>query len=308
MTKTSPPKWRDLAGMIVFHGLRILEFILPPKVLRCVLYPAAAVLAGRDVFFRRQNKMAFHLLPATWPTVKTNTSDFVQIRIRYHLSRAIANWPDRLGNQRWRSRFSIQGNSLEEAVQLRRPIILVSAHFGPFHLGAYFLRALGFRLATFVGNAQEAQSASRRAKDRLSHFLEMPHTFSAQDNLRDVYRFLEKGNILRTAFDIVMGKMIRVPLCDRSVCFATGSIRLAAATGAVLIPYVISEREPWKFVLHLGQPVPPEFLGASPDIQSAAAHVVFECCQFFQSSPDEARGEMLEAIARAESHAELITT
>ena len=308
MTKTSPSKWRDLIGMIVLYSARVLEAIFPPPVLRFVLYPAAAVMACRDVFYCRYNEAAFHLLPTTWPRVKTNTSNLLEIRVRYHLSRVIANWPDRLGNPRWRSRFSIQGNCLEEAVKVGRPVILVSAHFGPIHLGGYFLRAFGFRAASFVGNAEDVHSASRRAKDRLSHYPEMPHVFSAEDNLRDIYRFLEQGNILRTAFDVNTGKMIQVPLCDRSVCFATGSIRLAAATGAALIPYVISESEPWKFVLHLGRPVPPEFLKASPNVENAAAHVVNECGRFFQISPHEASGEMLGAFTHPESRPEPITT
>lgn len=169
-----------------------------------------------------------------------------------------------------------------------KPIILVTAHFGPLHLAGYFLRAFGFPVATYVANPDLADSVSRRAKDQLSFFPEIPHIFSAKDPLRNVYRFLEKGNILRVAFDMNVGKQLQVSYLDREVDFATGSIRLAIANGATLIPYAISEVKPWKFIIHVGHPVPPEFLAGSPDIEKAAIHILSECCQFFKSAPLQA--------------------
>src|SRR5690606_28188185 len=113
MTKTVPSKWRNALGMFVFHVSRTLEFVFPPTMLRYILCPVAAILAGRDSIQNRFSFPQFHHLPPDWPPVSMTAVSFFRIRVRHHLSRAIANWPDRLGENRWRKRFSIEGNFLE---------------------------------------------------------------------------------------------------------------------------------------------------------------------------------------------------
>jgi lauroyl/myristoyl acyltransferase len=286
--------------MGIFAFSRILERIFPPLLLRRVLLPVAALMAWRDI--SKWTEVSFDHLPAGWPAVSQTYGARFKRRVRYHLSRVICNWPDRLSQPHWRRRFEIQGSFLEEAQKAGRPVILLSAHFGPLHLGGYYLRALGLPVATYVGDANSAKSITRRTKDRLSHFPAMRHIFSAEDGTREVCRFLSKGNMLRMAFDLNLGKTLPVPLGLGYFSFCTGPLRLAAATGSTVIPYVIAERAPWDFVLHLGEPVPAELLAGVPDLDQAAAHVLGECCRFFRQWPDQTHDDLLTCFSKMDSH------
>lgn len=290
-------KLRDISGMIVLCGVRLLENVFPPDILRCVLFPFAAILALRDVFRRRWLEIPFNRLPATWPRVKTTRALLFKLRVRFHLTRLITHWPDRLSEPRWRERFKIEGSVLDEAIKAKRPAILVSAHFGPFYLPGYLFRAAGFPMATFIGDIVAAKSMVRRYKNRLTHFPGLRPFFSEEDHLREVCRFLEQGNMLRMAFDYPTGKQINIRADGANVHFATGSIRLAALTDSILIPFAISESKPWKFVMHLGAPVPSHLLGKSPEVEGAAIHIVNECFKFFKISPEESGHELLRIIS-----------
>lgn len=305
--KTLYSRIRDIVGMTVLHIVRALETVFPPDALRRVLLPLAAILALLDICFRRSKTIPFDKYPASWPPVRRSVHLFFKLRTRFHLTRLITHWPDRLGETRWRERFEIKGGVLDDAMGSKRPVILVSAHFGPFHLPGYLLRAAGFPVATFVRNTAAAKSMVRTYKTRLGHFPEMRHWFSAEDPLREICRFLKQGNILRMAFDLPIGRLVEVRMDETIIRFATGSIRLAALANARLIPFAISEREPWKFVIHLGEPVPSELLGDSPDIQRAAAHIVTECFNIFKLSPEESGGELLDAISSAAPVGETIS-
>ncbi|NQX02344.1 hypothetical protein HQ447_16930 [bacterium] len=293
--------WRiEKIRMGLFAVTRMLERMFPPLLLRGVLFPVTALMAWRDVSSWAEG--SFDHLPAGWPAVAQTYGARFKRRMRYHLSRMIGNWPDRLSQPHWRRRFEIQGAFLEEAHQAGRPVILLTAHFGPMHLGGYYLRALGLPVATYVGDTKAAKSVTRQARDRLSHLPAMRHVFSAEDGMREVCRFLSEGNMLRMAFDLDIGTTLPVPLDQGTIPFCSGPLRLAAATGSTVIPYVIAERAPWKFVFHLGDPVPAELLAGVPDLEQAAAHVLGECCRFFRRWPDQTHDELLARLSNRESH------
>jgi hypothetical protein len=277
-------------GMVVLHGSRLMEKALPPPLLRLALYPTAAVLALRALLTARPSSEQASQCP---PPLGHQKSWSFEALVRGQLSRFLSNWPDRLGQRHWRRRFQIHGDWLEQAMRSGQPVILVSGHFGPFHMVGYFLRAMGYPAATYVRDAARSRWPSRRAKERMSQVANLPTHFSAADPLREVFRFLKQGNILRMAFDVPVGKTIQVPCADTTLTFATGSIRMAAALNAILIPYVIYESSAWNFVLHLGKPVPPEHVAANNDPAPAAKHILTECWEVFRHSPDQAQPVLL---------------
>ena len=287
---------RDVIGRIVFHGARTMERLFPPPILRCVFFPIAMALALRDLSRRRWLEIPFCKLPPNWSVNRTLPLLF-NIRSQFHLTRLMANWPDRFSEPHWCSRFKIEGMEfLEQAMREKRPVILVSAHFGPLFLLRYFLRAMGWPAATFIGGPASSRPDVRRDKDRLAHFPGLPHVFGPDQSLRDVHRFLQQGNILLMAFDVPTGERIEVACDEVKVRFATGSIRLAASTNARLIPCIISECDPWKFIIRLGQPVPSAMLSPCPDREGAARHIAKECFQSIKASPAECGHELLDAL------------
>jgi len=289
-----------MIGMVVLHGARLLEKVLPPPLLRLALYPVAAVLALPDLLTARASRKQASQCP---PPLGHQKSWRFGALVRGQLSRFPSNWPDRLGQPHWRRRFQIHGDWLQQAMRSGQPVILVSGHFGPFHMAGYFLRAMGYPAATYVRDAARAKLPSRRAKERLSQVANLPTHFSAADPLREVFHFLKQGNILRMAFDLPVGKTIEVPCANTTLTFATGSIRMAAALNAILIPYVIYESSPWNFVLHLGKPVPRELVAANKDPAPAATHVLAECWEVFRHSPDQAQPILLAAFPPASAAA-----
>ncbi len=278
-------------GLTVMHASRLLEALLPPGLLRWALMPFASIITLCSLLAEPRSHAAARARACGHPGARFKS------RLRLQLSRFVSTWPDRLSEPRWQRRFEIRGTALQQALATGRPVILVSGHFGPFHLVSYFLRAKGIPAATFIGNPARATRATRRAKIRLSRLPGIKTTFSSQDPPREIHRFLKQGNVLRMAFDVPVGTVIEVPCGAVRLSFATGSVRLAAATGATLIPYAISEPHPWHFVLHLGAPVPPELLAPKADPAPAAQHIVAECWGFFSQSPAQAQAILLAAVS-----------
>ena len=73
-----------------------------------------------------------------------------------------------------------------------------------------------------------------------------------------VRQFLGAGQRLLIMVDVDRGKQIHVPFENHSFRMATGAIRLAALTGAELIPCVIVETGSWKFAIYFGTPSAPK--------------------------------------------------
>jgi len=291
MTRHLQSPWIDSLGLAFLHASRLLEALLPPQLLRWALLPFAAAIALYSLLVEPRSQAAARARACPHPGTRFKS------QVRLQLSRFVSTWPDRLSEPRWQRRFEIRGAALQQALATGRPVILVSGHFGPFHLVSYFLRANGIPAATFIDNPARAMRASRRAKIRLSRLPGIKTTFSSQDPPREIHRFLKQDNVVRMAFDVPVGTTIEVPCGAAQLSFATGSIRLAAATGASLIPYAISESSPWHFVLHLGSPVPPELLARKADPAPAAQHIAAECWGFFSQSPAQAQAILLAAMS-----------
>jgi lauroyl/myristoyl acyltransferase len=283
-----------MLGVAVLHTSRLLESLLPPRLLRWAFVPLSAALALHGILRHPPSPASRRARP--YPLAAEHSAAF-RARLRLQLSRFLSNWPDRLSAPHWRRRIEIHGAALDVARRSGRPVILVSGHFGPFHMAGYFLRAMGYPVASFIGNSGRSRWASRRAKDRLSHLPNIKHVFSAEDPLREVFGFLKQGNILRMSFDVAAGKSIKIPCADTLLSFATGSVRMAAATGATLIPFAISEVAPWRFAIQLGTPVPPELLSPGEDPAPAARHILTECWRFFSQAPAQAQPILLEAFS-----------
>jgi lauroyl/myristoyl acyltransferase len=99
--------------------------------------------------------------------------------------------------------------------------------------------------------------------------------------------------------DVDRGKQVYVPFENSLFRMATGAIRLAAVSGAELVPCLIRETASWKFVIHFGDPVPQSYLGSSPDLKGAAAHLLKEFFKVIPNYPEQCNHRLLSAISVA---------
>src|SRR5436189_1278391 len=114
-----------------------------------------------------------------------------------------------------------------------------------------------------------------------------------------VRKCLGPGRRLFVMVDVGRGKQVYVPFESYFFRMATGAIRLAAVSGAELVPCLIRETTSWKFVIHFGNPVPQSCLGSSPDLKGAAAHLLTEFLKIIPSYPEHCNHRLLSAISPA---------
>jgi lauroyl/myristoyl acyltransferase len=185
-----------------------------------------------------------------------------------------------------------------DLIQLRdqgRRLVLASLHFGPVETLPYWLRANGIVVTTLRGKAHPWKRLKRR-QYALSPPTDVP-VFLTVNHLPRVRQSLGPGGRLLVMVDVNRGKQVYVPFDDHLFRMATGAIRLAASADAELIPCLILESAPWHFTLHFGTPVPRTYLGRSPDVRAAAAHLLSEFLKVVTLCPEQCGRRLLSCIS-----------
>jgi hypothetical protein len=275
-------------GWMFYHLLRGLERRISPGILRMILLPCVCLftlfqwdrLSGLYRGFSRP--FARHLLPGNLPM------RLYRQQVRYHLSRILSFWPDRLASERWRRRCRITG--LDHLAQSRdgdRPVILACLHFGPPPaVLRYWLRAHAIPAVFLVREPPLGGSSLKRRMDSLSGFPHLPSWLTLQQ-LRQARQVLQAGACLMIAVDGGAGKQLHVRQDGGSFLLSTGAMRLASSTGAELIPCLIAEEAGWHFRLHFGRPTPSRHLKSGHDGYAAAQHLVEEFMPVIQAHPEQ---------------------
>jgi lauroyl/myristoyl acyltransferase len=258
---------------VSFYLLRFGERVLPQKMLNVLLWPPAAVWALTELHRPRKLLESWHRFPEAWRPGRARL--LLRQTLGLTHARFVYLWPDRLPDQRWLTRCRLEGDY--DLAELRRPdrrIIFVSLHLGPFETLAYWLRANGIVLTALVGRRGPQQFLSDR-QGALTPPAGVPVVFPTRQ-ISHVRKILTDGRRLLIWMDVDRGKQIQVPFENHLFRMATGPIRLAAMAKAELIPCLIVENGSWQFVIHLGAAVPRRYLGSSPDLKPAAAHLLKE--------------------------------
>lgn len=160
---------------------------------------------------------------------------------------------DRFARGYWRRRVSWSGwEVLEGAQRAGRPVVLAVVHYGALERLGRWLCARGVRVGSLVDDTRWISAWRRRGRSgrRLA-----PRIFR-HDQVRRVYRFLERGGVLIAAVDFPRGKMVRLAVEDRWIELSTGPIRLAAGAGALVVPCIAAGRWWWRGRVWIGEPVP----------------------------------------------------
>jgi lauroyl/myristoyl acyltransferase len=211
-------------------------------------------------------------------------------------------WPDRLTRPRWLNRCRFEGDrNLLEVSEGDQGIVLASIHFGPFEILPYWLRAFGIPATSVRADPPAALRSLTNYQYSLSPPTDIPLFLFASEltpfpRFSHIRKILGPGRRLLVMIDPNRGVMADIPFEDRIFHMATGAIRLAQMAGARLIPCMITEDATWKFTIHIGTPVPQEWLGRSPDMQLIGTHLLGEFSKVVRRFPVQCKMRCLRAM------------
>lgn len=286
-------------GRLVFHALRWIERLAPPSVLQFFLWPIAAAKTTWELAGGRPTVGDFRRLPACLMPPREPAAFFWRIwwpRTRMNLTKLMKFWPDRLRTARWQERIRCVGLAEFEKARARgRPVILAMLHFGPATVLRYWLRARGWPAAGLVARPLKERSAlarlADRQSDRASGLGGVPHVFN-RTRLRQLVRFLRPPNLLLMTVEGVKSGQVFIGGEDYSLPLATGAVRLAALTGAVLIPCLAYSHRPLGLTVHFGKPAPPP-AGKKDPGRAAYEHLLREFVSVIRIAPEQCSFELL---------------
>ena len=283
-----------------FYFLRGCERVLPISVLDVLLWPVAA---ASDLLEVRNRKLltSWRRIPKSWHPNPWRF--FFRQGVGYYHEELIYVWPDRLCAPEWLKRCQLEGQThLVTSRNHERPIVLASLHFGPYETFPYWLRAHGVATTMIRGlAASEALKSLSDYQYSLSPPADVPVFLSAKElaplpRFSHIRQFLGPGRRLLVMVDVDRGMQFHLPFQGHSFRMASGAIRLAAMANAELIPCLIRETGSWRFAIWFGAPVPREYLGNSPDLQSVGAHLLNEFSKLITRYPEQCRARFLSAL------------
>ena len=282
-----------------FCFVRLCERVLPLSLFSLFLWPLAA--AWDLVQVRKRRPWAhWHRFPKSWRPKRWRY--ILRHSLGLYHSQLFYMWPDRLTNPRWLNRCRFAGDrKLLELAEGDRGIVLASLHFGPFEILPYWLRAYGIPATSVRADPPEALKSLTNYQYSLSPPADIP-VFIFSSDLIPVPRFSRIGKILGPGRRLLVmvdpnrGVMTDIPLEDRLFHMATGAIRLAQMAGARLIPCLITEDSTWRFTIHIGTEVPPEWIGRSPDMHAIGTHLLREFSKVITRYPVQCKMRCLRAM------------
>jgi len=238
----------DTMKLAVFHSVRGLERLLPLPLLRGLLWPLALAAAVRERRLRRQLVDGMAKLPESWRRKGDIEKLIFRERLRYHLSRFVNFWPDRLQAPPWSDRVRAVG--IEAVLNSERPVVLATLHAGRLFLLHYALRSLGLPVALLIDQKEPERSSTKQMKDQLAAG-EGPLVFCKRE-LKAALNHLDSGHCLAVAIDKDSQSMVSLPFGEQQLKLSTGAVRMAQSAGADLAACLVIEIAPWSYEIILG--------------------------------------------------------
>ena len=304
-----------LANTVCFSpgGACALEQVLPVKVIWAVGWPAAAIQAGWQLVFAGPTLRELDRLPAALrPSLSRPSFALYLWRERTHvnLAKLMCLWPDRLCSARWADRCRRAGfETLEQEVARSRPVVLALLHFGLQPLLVHWLRALGMPAA----GLRERRSAERplhlRYIDRLTarpDACDLPIVFDLTE-LRGMLAHLRAGRIVAVAVEGRHVRHIRLDGDGFTFRMASGPLRIAAASGAVVIPCLLAAGPRMSFIAHFGEPVPRELVADPEQHHAACDHLLRELLAVVRRYPGQSHSVLIRNLERLGESSRLAT-
>ena len=282
-----------------FYFVRFCERTLPIRVFSLLLWPLAAAWDLAQLH-ERKPWVHWQRFPRSWRPKRWRY--ILRHSVGLYHSQLFYMWPDRLSNPRWLSRCRFEGDrSLLELSGDDHGVVLASLHFGPFEVLPYWLRAYGIPATSVRADPPAALYSLTNYQYSLSPPADVPVFVFASDlspfpRFSHLRKILGPGRRLLVMVDPNRGVMADIRFEDRLFHMATGAIRLAQMAGARLIPCMITEDSTWKFTIHIGTPVPQEWMGPSPDMELIGSHLLREFSKVVRRFPLQCKMRCLRAM------------
>ena len=296
-----------LIRWLAWEGLRTTERILPIPCLALLLLPIAAVLAlwewgklkNSSALLQHHSRRIFKLLQAPDALPFRWYRQFIG-RVALYLSRFIRYWPDRLNQPCWsvRGRFHHK-QRLEEALSTGRPIILATLHFGNLTELYHRLRAEEHPIAFLVYRDEQDYSY----RDYLDELADEANGLQGvcrrfyREELWEAREFLKSGNrLLAVAMEELEDRAIVAQGELFSIPFATGALRMAMISNAIVIPCITRATGVFRSETYFGESIPDEYVTSRKLHPLALEHVMRELSPWIIENPEQCAPQLLAVM------------
>ena len=254
---------RKLIPEALFHGVRPLGRVLPPRALLGLASPWVAAFTALELAYVGPRAGEFERAPAVLSGARRGLRARVGLwRQRTWLNRwnLATLWVDRLRFPEWSHLCRIEGS--EAARELlgggKRPVVLLTIHFGPGQFIFHSLRARGIPVAALaVGDNQPYRGRIAALADRANGLEGVPRLFTPE-TLREAAEFLQANGVLLVWATGGYGKSIEAQIDGVGLPLGVGPFRLATIVGAAVIPCIAVAGPGGRASILLGDPLPTE--------------------------------------------------
>jgi lauroyl/myristoyl acyltransferase len=262
--------------------------------LLALLTPPALVRAVLESLRHPERRPLRALVPPTrsrWPLSGIGN------RTAAWLNTAALLWADEFATSRWTDRIDLGTIDRLRAYAQKRPVLLVSLHFGGIFVLPALLRAQGIPTAGVIGGKLWPVRWWRRRRAQLTQIEGLPTHLRAGDAWA-VRRYMRPGRCVLVAVDYPHGQRVEVAFGNGKIGVYTPSLRLARLTDAVVLPVIVRADSAWRFAVHIGEAVPDELIRAD-DHAAAMAYICRELAPVALGQPDQAMPLLARAVAGA---------
>ncbi len=159
-------------------------------------------------------------------------------------------WAEPLDSAQVLEHFRVIG--AEHLIVGDRGSMVVLPHFGNWDMAASASLGLGLHLSTVMAPVVSPGITEMVARSRQRKGLEI---FTVRQSARGLFRALRQGRTVALMLDVPeAGPTVVVPFCGGPVRCSAVPARLAAATGAAILP-VTCRRDGWAWVLEIHPPI-----------------------------------------------------
>ncbi len=292
----------EYGTLIVVRCIRTLERVLPFRAIWILYWPVAAVQAACQLAFTTPTIRQFDRLPAALRPRLSRPSWAAYLwreRTRVNLARLMFLWPDRFCQEPWTDHCRCVGMERLELERARgRPVVLALLHFGPVVLFCHWLRARGLPAAALRDAPSAKRPLYRIFIDRLNGpgaYSDGPVVFHHSE-LRRALELLRAGQIVLIAAEGRFARHLRLSGEGFTFDMATGPLRIAAATGALVIPSLITAGPRMSFTVHLGEPVPDALVVDARRHRAACAHLLREFLAVVRRHPGQSHRMLIDHL------------
>jgi lauroyl/myristoyl acyltransferase len=279
----------------VWFGPKALPWILGPS----ICWDFARRLPDYELFKSLRSVHA----PAFWGELTARYHYYVMVR-NWQSTLATALLCDRLRAPGWAGRIEIRGVPPHQLSEWgKRPVIVVYIHSGAFGILRHWLRSQSVPTAAFVASMPRVLTGSWTRPisinaDRVNGLAGVPQFFQGVDQLRDALAFLVPGHVMTMGLDA--GPSARFSNAFRvngaEMWLNTTVVRLAAASGAVLLPASVAASDVCRFEIQFGQPVPHELIDRH-NPEPAIQFIIDQLWKEIEAEPSALGWTNLEALA-----------